>query len=531
MKRKRRLGSKKKKGSSINSQSCVQGLVILCLGLVLGHTLTLLNKGSTLALEQVQEFASHHKSSFLQQAEEDISKRKHGAEFIPSGRAVKDTEVTATGATTTTAAIITNPDQPLHNLKILVAIASFDFSQLPHLEETLDGYHDVCLAGVAKLDIYIHTTVVYPVAWLDMWRTRFNCPQFTLTFVIQNKSVRLHLVDLHRHLFYEELQNYDLFVYTEDDIRVSPTTVAAYWQETQALKARQPQLDYTLFNVGIVRYELNFPSVVIDDKTRHATEKVTRVYWEHSGPLHNNKPILPFAAQGLNHLNTEDTHYVHMKNHHQGMFLATRQHLQRWEELPNCKFDTPTDRPGYGPNGRQPVLGTQRVWMSSYQLYESRYCNVQQVLPVERFGALTVHHIPNKNYRRKKGGKTKLEYGNQTETMANIHQGSPDLITALQVHLVLAAEYPRPPQVPYRGKIKIVDKVNQDRTQILEERLEHWRKYTARGGVLGDEDMQRTDLIEWSERLAYIQKAADRKRRHEENQRKAREQEQEQQQG
>jgi hypothetical protein len=48
----------------------------------------------------------------------------------------------------------------LQDLRILVAIASFDFSQFPLLEEVLDSYQDVCVAG-AKIDLYIHTVVPY----------------------------------------------------------------------------------------------------------------------------------------------------------------------------------------------------------------------------------------------------------------------------------------------------------------------------------------------------------------------------------
>ena len=76
--------------------------------------------------------------------------------------------------------------------------------------------------------------------------------------------------------------SYDLFIYTEDDIRVSPRTVASYLYETTKIKQLVGPSRATEFNVGIVRYEYNYPSnVIIDDRTRHATQNVTRVYWEH----------------------------------------------------------------------------------------------------------------------------------------------------------------------------------------------------------------------------------------------------------
>lgn len=50
----------------------------------------------------------------------------------------------------------------LSGLRILVTIASFDFMQLAHLEEVLDGFQDVCYAG-SKVDIVIYTTVVVSI--------------------------------------------------------------------------------------------------------------------------------------------------------------------------------------------------------------------------------------------------------------------------------------------------------------------------------------------------------------------------------
>jgi hypothetical protein len=47
----------------------------------------------------------------------------------------------------------------LDGLRVLVTIASFDFMQLSHLEEVLDGFQDLCYAG-SKVDIVVHTTVL-----------------------------------------------------------------------------------------------------------------------------------------------------------------------------------------------------------------------------------------------------------------------------------------------------------------------------------------------------------------------------------
>ncbi len=266
----------------------------------------------------------------------------------------------------------------LQNIRILIAIAAFDFNQLPHFEEVIDSYQDLCVTGASKVDLVIHVTIPYPVTLIDMLNSRLlpSCQGvFEMSVIVVPAALRLHLVDCHRPLFYEKIEEYDLFIYTEDDIRVSPRTVAAYLDETYRIVEKVGKERASDFNVGIVRYEYNFPSnVIMDDKTRHATQNVTRVYWEHS-----MFPPIPNAADAVPNAEFQGTH-LHMKNHHQGMFLATRDLLLAWKNRPGCDFAKVRNRPGMKNRPSQPTEGTQRVWMSSQMLYGGRHCNVQQVL-------------------------------------------------------------------------------------------------------------------------------------------------------
>jgi hypothetical protein len=382
----------------------------------------------------------------------------------------------------------------LQNTRLLIAIAAYDFSQIPHLEEVLDAYHDVCVAGAAQVDVVIHATVPYPVTRLDLWNARFTCEHFALTIVLKPASLRLHLVDCHRQLFYDRLQQYDLFIYSEDDIRVTPTTIATYLYETKRLEqylTTTPTNNYQPedFNIGIVRYEYNYPAnVIIDDKTRHATQNVTRVYWEHSG---FQRPVVPNAVKDVLEDDTLlQQKYFTMSNHHQGMFLATRELLTAWQK--RCNFHMASNRPG---KGAQPTEGTQRVWMSSQMLYGCRHgCCVKQVLPKDRsFGALTVLHLPNKNYRRV-GKYRQREFADGTEVF---QQPSSTLLTDMELHLGMRKVWPPEPQIPYRG-IRMVDEVDQprDRNALLERRMKEYHDYVERGGVLSDYDFTRIDLVE-----------------------------------
>lgn len=398
----------------------------------------------------------------------------------------------------------------LDGLKILVALVAFDFSQLPHLEEVLDAYSDLCVAG-SKVDIVIHSTVPWPVTLIDLLNTRFHCTNpspragLTITVHLKSPSLRLHLVDCHRTLFYERLDDYDLFIYSEDDIRVSPKTVATYLSETKRLEDTMGSVSATNFNVGIVRYEYNYPpQITIDDKTRHATQNVTRVYWEHSWHPAVPKSVdrIPQTIMGTN---GDDETYVYMTNHHQGMFLATRTLLQAWKVKQGCEFNEIKNRPSMRGKPSQPAEGTQRVWMSSTQLYGNKHCGIQQVLPVSKFGALTVWHMPNKNYRRvgRKGrlggaaGDKNQDEKEEKDQNNNIQGPSDQLLSALQLHLAIREKYPAKPQEPYTG-IVMEDHVGKRRagTPLFNRRMEEYHAYVKRGGVLTPEDMVNINLVE-----------------------------------
>ena len=202
--------------------------------------------------------------------------------------------------------------------------------------------------------------------------------------------------------------------------------------------------------------------------------------------------------------------YVAMQNHHQGMFLATRDLLEAWKVRPGCEFDKVRQRPGRKDNPGQPIEGTQRVWMSSNMLHGKRHCNVQQVIPMDNFGQLTVWHLPNKNYRRvgKKGriGGTDSEIENEFGTGNEKFQG-PDasLPTEMELHLEMRKLYPMSIEngKEYKG-IKMVDQVDRSKSfrkvlgldrsdeywNILDDRMASYKSYVERGGILADSDFE-----------------------------------------
>ena len=375
--------------------------------------------------------------------------------------------------------------------RIMVAIAAYDFSQIPHLGEVLDSYQDLCTTGVAKVDVVIHATVAYPVTLIDLLNSRLvpGCKDvFSITIVLKPPSIRLHLVDCHRELFYKNLDNYDLFIYTEDDMRVPPRVIGSYFDQTQRIQDIVGLKASSDYNVVITRYEYNFPSnVVMDDKTRHATQNVSRVYWEHGF-----YPVIGGAVKFYESEKLKD-HFFHMQNDHQGMFMATPFLLRAWKERENCHFDIATNRPGRKNKPSQPAEGTQRVWMSSRMLYGKSHCGVKQLLPMDSFGTMNVQHLPNKNYRRV-GRFRNRTFSDGTE----VFEVSSSLLTEMKLHVELRNATNQKPTIPYNG-IMMVDEVGdrrRDRSASLERRLGEFQAYVDRGGILSKDDMGKTALVE-----------------------------------
>ena len=417
---------------------------------------------------------------------------------------------------------------PLDGIRILVAVTSFDFGQMPHLEEVIESYQDLCVTSVSKIDIVIYTAHAYPVSLIDLWNNRIptSCRRnnqniFSLTIIVKPYSMRLFLVDCHRYLFYEKINEYDIFIYTEDDMIVHPKLIASYIDETNRVIDIVGLNKSQDFNVGIVRYEYNFPSnVVIDDNTRHSTQNVTRIYWEHY-----KKPIFaknPKAASRpvRNTPELENTH-IQMTNHHQGMFLVTQYLLKAWKDRPGCDFSNVRMHPNHP---------TQRVWMSSFMMYGypqqggPKACNIQQVLPVDTFGTLNVYHLPNKNHRRVGKFKNRT-MSDGTEPIFDF--GGPDLLSAMDFHIeimkhnnmgqqqpqqqqITSPNNDKKPLLSYNG-IRMVDdrrlNENNDRTKNKEndnkeilmetdnQRFKDYNSYVKRGGIMSENDMENTDLM------------------------------------
>ena len=434
-----------------------------------------------------------------------VQQQKQKVDPSPADRVtLMQPEVTPNPNTVTAAAALPLPI--LYNQRILICVASFNFDQFTFFEEQLEGFRSLTEAG-AHVTIIVHTTEPYTPALIDVLNTRMYADDdamgsFQMKIVILAPTVRLHLVDYHRTVFYEYLDDYDLFIYSEDDMRANAALVANYLIQTRKVKrllGNNPKLasDY---NVGVIRYEYNYPfDVIIDDNTRMLTRNATRVYWEHS----QGRPVFEKVVDEVENPALAGE-FMTLRNTHQGMFLATQDLLRAWKERGNnCRFDEIRDRPGWKNKPSQPAEGTQRVWMSSVMLYGKKHCDVKLLMPLKSFGKMNVHHLPNKNYRRvgRKGrlggfaenARVELNFGNITSIGPH-----PSLMKQYEIHYGMRQHFPFQfvdKNGVYNG-IEMIDKVvpgylnyKKDYGALLQRRMQAYQRYVESGGILTAVDM------------------------------------------
>ena len=128
----------------------------------------------------------------------------------------------------------------LRGKRVLISVVSVGMGQFHHLETQLDSYRDLCEAG-SQTDIHIYTDNVYSVNIVDQLNSRLRCRNTdggTLNVAVHIKSGnwKYHFMDFHRVLFYDNLDNYDVFIHNEDDHLLRPMHIISFLDEIEKLK-------------------------------------------------------------------------------------------------------------------------------------------------------------------------------------------------------------------------------------------------------------------------------------------------------
>ena len=123
--------------------------------------------------------------------------------------------------------------------RILIAVASYGTDQFLYFQDLLGSIRDLCEYGT-QISVVTYSTLPFTPQTINLLNSRTRCRHpngnIDAKVIIQGAHLKEHFVDAHRKYFYDHLDEYDLFMYTEDDQNIRPMHFISYLDETQKLK-------------------------------------------------------------------------------------------------------------------------------------------------------------------------------------------------------------------------------------------------------------------------------------------------------
>jgi hypothetical protein len=152
------------------------------------------------------------------------------------------------------------PEPFTTNNKIMGLLLSYDLCHIDPLILILNEYISMCEGGWST------TMVLFTTAdWTPKLRRYMKYKSFCyrienyvdIRYEMYNKSVGVNLGAFHRKYIEKEKDNYEMFIYHEDDVVIKHTHIAAYLHDTKKLhhlnKEKSMLYDHLL---GFQRYRL-----------------------------------------------------------------------------------------------------------------------------------------------------------------------------------------------------------------------------------------------------------------------------------
>mmetsp|Transcript_19009 Transcript_19009/g.28722 ORF Transcript_19009/g.28722 Transcript_19009/m.28722 type:complete len:340 (-) Transcript_19009:555-1574(-) len=170
-------------------------------------------------------------------------------------------------------------------------------------------------------------------------------------------TLRLEMTMQHRREVKKRLNDFDIFLYAEDDVLIEMRHVLAYYKYSKKLARAQNGQKYLL---GFQRFEKSGIGM-----------GAQQVMWENGIDSWH-------AVEIANEL------YVTMVNPHAGAWMATQAELRAMEEKCNALRILKT------------ANSFTRVRAAGWNMYLN--CGRRKVLPVADFANFIIHHLPDKNW-------------------------------------------------------------------------------------------------------------------------------------
>lgn len=252
--------------------------------------------------------------------------------------------------------------------KILAMILAFNFDHIDPLLMIVNEYLSMCEAGWHPT-LVLHTTV----EWSDKMKRFMNSKAFCyringtypIRYDIHDPSINIALGAEHRKIVGQEIDNFDLFIYQEDDIVVRHSHVAAYLYETRRLDTLLPEDGLRSHLIGFQRYR----RLLRGDGHHHQQWGETDILEQEL--LEETPSFVPYCIHDAPYLRVDG-------NTHQAMWMLTQHQIYILQA--KCSFMNYTS--------------ASREHMSSFSLYDRKSggCGLMKLLPPEGLSRFAVYH-------------------------------------------------------------------------------------------------------------------------------------------
>lgn len=247
--------------------------------------------------------------------------------------------------------------------RILGLICSYNMDHIDSLYLILQEYVSMCEGGFDP-NVVIFTTSDYTPQARRLIKYRTWCyrsnSSIKIEYNVHDPSISINLASLHRKYMGSQVNNFDLFIYHEDDMMVKYAQVVAFLIEIKKLQTLLPDSALRDNTFGFLRYRRLGGS--------HGYQSKDMIEQE----LMDEEPT-------LHHICIGKEPYLHVTgNMHQAMWLFTQEHVHILQD--KCQFLNQTQ--------------ASREFMSSFSIFDKKphHCGLNKLLPGLTFHTFFIQH-------------------------------------------------------------------------------------------------------------------------------------------
>ena len=278
-------------------------------------------------------------------------------------------------------------------MKVLTTLLAFNSINNEYLFRVLENYKLLCELGFAVTAI-IHTADVWTDGELQTLQQNFICQNsFIINIEVYNKDIKLSLANQHRYNVIKEQDNYNLFIYQEDDMNLTPYHILSYLNHSTFFEnsasvnhsyTSDNSSDIILPQLGFLRYEL-FDEPGVDSSTLTITETAVDGTVSMSSQQKQLKYLCDMPTQRFSLTCIDDVPFlVDEYNPHQALWILTQKQLKQLDK--SCNFLSQQDLI------LDEYRGT-RVYMSSFSVSTVLLTYIFTVHSCYYYKIVTLYHI------------------------------------------------------------------------------------------------------------------------------------------